>query len=150
MKYVKFLLINIVAFSFLFFVISLLFPGQVVTSKTVSVNSSKEAVLQKLNNTAGWKSWNAFVREAEGVKNNSVANSDTLHFDFENNHQELLQSRFIIYKDMNAVLVNWDLTEKLPWYKPWKKFSAMVLSKDFAIAMDSSLNNFKLQAEAAK
>ena len=150
MKYFKFLLINIIAFSFLFFMISLLFPGQVITSKTVSVNSSKENVMEKLNNTSGWKNWNAFVRETEGIKNNTVTNSDTLHFSFENNHHELLKSRFIIFKDVNAVLVNWDLTEKLPWYKPWKKFSAMVLSKDFAIAMDSSLNNFKLQAEAAK
>jgi len=150
MKHFKFLLINIVAFSFLFFMISLLFPGQVVTSKTVSVNSSKENVLQRLNNTTGWKSWNAFAQNAGAVKNNSVPNNDTLHFSFENHNHEVLQSRFIVYTDANATLLNWDITEKLPWYKPWKKFSAMVLSKQFAVAMDSSINNFKVLAETAK
>ena len=37
MKHFKFLIINIVAFGSLFFLISLLFPGHVVTAKTVSI-----------------------------------------------------------------------------------------------------------------
>ncbi|MGF2414184.1 MAG: hypothetical protein ACQUYJ_17765, partial [Ferruginibacter sp.] len=72
-------------------------------------------------------------------------------FTFENNHQDVLQSQFNIYQEQtNAVLLNWALIEKLPWYKPWKKFSAMVLSKQVAVVMDSSLNNLKMQIESGK
>ncbi|NOT94618.1 hypothetical protein [Ferruginibacter sp.] len=150
MKHFKFLLINIVAFSFLFFLMSLLFPGQVVTSKTVSITVSKEKVTEKLNNISNWKAWNGFVA-GNAVKSNTGNNSDTLIFTFENNHQDVLQSQFNIYQEQtNAVLLNWALIEKLPWYKPWKKFSAMVLSKQVAVVMDSSLNNLKMQIESGK
>ena len=149
MKHFKFLLINIVAFSLLFFLFSLLFPSQVVTSKTVSINKSKGAVIEKLNNTAGWKTWNRFVNEGT-VKNNTLNISDTLLFSSHTSNSEMI-SNFIIYAEpTNSVLVNWAIVEKLPWYKPWKKFSAMVLNKQIAAAMDTSLNNFKTQIEAIK
>ena len=149
MKYFKFLLINIVAFSLLFFLFSLLFPSQVVTSKTVSINESKGAVIEKLNNTDDWKTWNRFVKEGT-VKNNTLNNRDTLLFYSITNNREII-SNFIIYAEpTNSVLVNWAVIEKLPWYKPWNKFSAMILSKNVAAVMDTSLNNLKIQIEAGK
>ena len=150
MKYFKFLLINIIAFSSLFFLMSLLFPGQLVTSKTVSITVSKEKVAEKLNNTSNWMAWNVFIA-GNAVKSSTGNNSDTLIFTFENNHQDVLQSQFNIYQEQtSSVLLNWALIEKLPWYKPWKKFSAMVLSKQIAVVMDSSLNNLKLQIESGR
>jgi hypothetical protein len=134
----------------LFFLMSLLFPGQVVTAKTVSITGSKEKVLAKLNDTSHWKEWNGFVT-GNVVNADANNNSDTLSFSFENNNHNLLQTHFNIHEEQaNAVLLNWALVEKLPWYKPWRKFSAMVLSKEVAAIMDSSLNNFKAQVEAAK
>jgi len=150
MKHFKFLIINIIAFGSLFFLISLLFPGHVVTAKTVSIASSKEKVLAKLNNTAHWKDWNAFVID-NTVMANAGNSSDTLSFSFENNHHKLFQTHFNIQQEpTNTVLLNCAMVENLPWYKPWRKFSAMVLNKDIAAAMDSSLNNFKVQVEAVK
>ena len=150
MKYFKFLLINIIAFSSLFFLISLLFPGQLVTSKSVSISASKEKVFTKLTNTAAWKDWNGFVA-GNAVNSNNISNSDSLNFSFENRNHDILKTQFNIYQEQtNSVLLSWALIEKLPWYKPWKKFSAMVLSKEVAVVMDSSLNNFKTQVEAGK
>ena len=150
MKHFKFLMINIVAFGSLFFLISLLFPGQVVTAKTVSITGSKEKVLSKLNDTGHWKEWNGFI-SGNKVNANGNNNSDTLSFSFENNNYDLFQTHFNIHEEQtNTVLLNWALVETLPWYKPWRKFSAMVLNKEIAAAMDSSLNNFKTQVEAAK
>ena len=83
MKYFKFLLINIVAFSTLFFLFSLLFPGQVVTSKTVSLTVEKEKLVEKLNDTSDWKQWNRFIN-GNAVQNNAGNNNDTLIFSFEN------------------------------------------------------------------
>jgi hypothetical protein len=150
MKYFKFLLINIIAFSSLFFLFSLLFPSQVVTSKAVSITSTKENVREKLSNTTDWKNWNVFIKES-GVAKNVMGNSDTLYFSFESSGHKITNTQFVIYQEQTAsVLVNWNLIEKLPWYQPWKKFAAMVSNKQVAAAMETSLNNFKVQAEAAK
>jgi hypothetical protein len=150
MKYFKFLLINIIAFSLLFFLFSLLFPSQVVTSKAVSINGTNQKVKEKLNNTAGWKNWNVFIKENEVVKE-VISTNDTLYFSFESSGHKITNTQFVIYQEQTAsVLVNWTLTEKLPWYQPWKKFAAMVSNKQVAAAMETSLNNFKAQAEAVK
>jgi hypothetical protein len=150
MKYFKFLLINIIAFSLLFFLFSLLFPSQVVTSKTVSIISTKENVKEKISNTANWKKWNMFIKD-NTVEQGAISNGDTLYFSFESNGHKITNTQFVIYQEQTAsVLVNWNLTERLPWYQPWKKFSAMVSSKQVAAAMETSLNNLKAQAEAAK
>ncbi|GAB2822370.1 hypothetical protein [Ferruginibacter profundus] len=150
MKYLKFLLINIIAFSLLFFLISLLFPSQLVTSKSISVVAAKEKIAAKLNNTADWKQWNGFI-SGNATITNTANDKDTLVFSLENNSSNKLESHFNLYQEQtNSVLVSWALIEKLPWYKPWRKFSAMVLSKQVAAVMDSSLNNFKVQTEAGK
>ncbi len=149
MKHIKFLLINIIAFSFLFFLMSLLFPSQVVTSKTVSVAATKESVIEKLKNTADWKKWNTFSN-SEMVNNNAKNISDTLSFSLVNSNHEITSNFFVYKEETNTVLVNWAIVEKLPWYKPWKKFSAMVLGKQVAAEMDTSLNNLKVQIETAK
>lgn len=150
MKYFKFLLINIIAFSALFFLISLLFPGQLATSKSISLAADKEKVFSKLNNTAAWKDWNGFVA-GSAVSSTNTSKGDSLSFSFENRNHDLLRTQFNIYQEQtNSVLLSWVLIEKLPWYKPWKKFSAMVLSKEVAAVMDSSLNSFKMQVEAGK
>jgi hypothetical protein len=149
MKHFKFFLINIVAFFLLFFLFSLLFPGQVVTAKTVSVRASKERVLNKINDTSGWKQWNSFAY-SDIIKTASGNNGDSIVFAFKNYNRQTLKSQFNIYQDQNAVLVNWALIEKLPWYKPWRKFAAMIVNKEVAAVMDTSLNLFKLQAELVK
>jgi hypothetical protein len=150
MKYFKFLLINLIAFSVLFFLISLLFPSQLVTSKSISVMAGKEKIVAKLANTADWKQWNGFISGSATVTN-TINDKDTLTFSLENNSSNKLESHFNLYQEpTNSVLLSWALIEKLPWYKPWRKFSAMVLSKQVAAVMDSSLNNLKTQIEAGK
>ncbi len=150
MKHFKFLVINIIAFSSLFFLLSLLFPGQVVTAKTMTLYTSKEKVLAKLKDVPHWKDWNAFVN-GNTVQRDGGNNPDTMGFSFSNNNGELLHAQFSIHEDpTNTVLFNWALIEKLPWYMPWRKFRAMVVNKEMAAIMDSSLNNFKVQLEAAK
>lgn len=149
MKHFKFLLINIVAFFLLFFLFSLLFPGQVVTAKTVTVIATKEKVLKKINDTSGWKQWNSFAY-TDIEKTASGNNGDSVVFVFKNHNLQQLKTQFNIYQDQNAVLVNWALIEKLPWYKPWRKFSAMIVNKEVAAVMDTSLNTFKTQAESIK
>lgn len=149
MKYFKFILINIIAFGMLFFLFSLLFPSQVVTSKTFSVAATKNAVLQKINNTADWQNWNA-LSTTGAVKNISTSVSDTMFFIIENNSQQIA-ANFILYQEQtNSVLINWAVVEKLPWYKPLKKFRAMILSKNIAAVMDTSLNKLKVQIESGK
>jgi predicted PurR-regulated permease PerM len=150
MKYFKFAVINIIAFSLLFFLFSLLFPSQVVSSKAVSIISTKEKIKKKLSNTADWKNWNVFIKE-NGVEKNVMSNSDTLYFSFTSAGHKITNTQFAVYEEQTAsVLLNWNLTEKLLWYQPWKKFAAMVSNKQVAAAMETSLNNLKEQIEAGK
>ena len=149
MKYFKFILINVIAFGMLFFLFSLLFPSQVVTSATVSVAATKNVVTKKINNTSDWPIWNALAKNGI-INNNTRPGSDTMLYIIENNNRKV-EANFIIYQEQtNSVLVNWAVVEKLPWYKPWKKFRAMILSKNMAAVMDTSLNNLKTQIEAGK
>ena len=149
MKYFKFILINVIAFGMLFFLFSLLFPSQVVTSATVSVAAAKNVVKKKINNTSDWPIWNALAKNGI-INNNTRPGSDTMLYIIENNNRKV-EANFIIYQEQtNSVLVNWAVVEKLPWYKPWKKFRAMILSKNMAAVMDTSLNNLKTQIEAGK
>ena len=149
MKYFKFILINVIAFGMLFFLFSLLFPSQVVTSATVSVAATKNVVTKKINNTSDWPIWNALAKNGI-INNNTRPGSDTMLYIIENNNRKV-EANFIIYQEQtNSVLVNWAVVEKLPWYKPWKKFSAMILSKNMAAVMDTSLNKLKTQLEAEK
>ena len=149
MKYFKFILINVIAFGMLFFLFSLLFPSQVVTSATVSVAAAKNVVTKKINNTSDWPIWNALAKNGI-INNNTRPGSDTMLYIIENNNRKV-EANFIIYQEQtNSVLVNWAVVEKLPWYKPWKKFSAMILSKNMAAVMDTSLNKLKTQLEAEK
>ncbi|MBS1511373.1 MAG: hypothetical protein JST86_11070 [Bacteroidetes bacterium] len=146
MKYIKFLLLNIVAFGGLFFIISLLFPGQVVTSKTISINSTKEKIATKVQAIAQWPQWNLLSNNGS-VSADAGNTADSLVFHLQNNNGSELMFRFTVYDQQNTRVLNWDVVQQLPWYKPWRKFSAMVLNKDIANAIDSSLNIFKQQVE---
>ncbi len=150
MKYFKFILLNIVAFGSLLFLISLIFPSQLVTSKTISIRSSKEKVKEKILATSEWKNWNDLVKDISENRQN-LDLRDTFSFSVENNNHLILNAQFSVYNEQtNSVLLNWSLVEKLPWYKPWKKFSALVINKHLATTMESSLNNFKDQLENVK
>jgi hypothetical protein len=150
MKHFKFLIINIIAFSLLFFFFSLLFPGQVVTSNTISINAPKGKVKEKILATENWKDWTQFIK-ANDVERQNWNYMDTMIFSVENNHHTDLNTQFVFYTEQNnSTLLNWAIIEKLPWYKPWKKFSAMVLDKQVAAVMDTSLVKFKAQIETGK
>jgi hypothetical protein len=150
MKHFKFLIINIIAFSLLFFFFSLLFPGQVVTSKTISINVPEEKVKEKILATQNWKEWTPLIKANNRERQNWIY-MDTMIFSVENNHHTDLSTQFVFYTEQgNSTLLNWAVIEKLPWYKPWKKFSAMVLGKQVAAVMDTSLAKFKAQIETGK
>lgn len=149
MKHFKFFVINVIAFSILLMLFSLLFPSRVVTTKTILINAGKDKVIEKLNTTNEWENWNRFVVQ-NTVMPNPGTTGDSLVFTFENRNNKKLQANFYIYTEINTLLLNWALIEKLPWYMPWRKFSAMVLNKDVAAAMDTSLNLFKSQVENQK
>ena len=113
MKYFKFILINVIAFGMLFFLFSLLFPSQVVTSATVSVAATKNVVTKKINNTSDWPIWNALAKNGI-INNNTRPGSDTMLYIIENNNRKV-EANFIIYQEQtNSVLVNWAVVEKLP------------------------------------
>ena len=121
-----------------------------VTSRTISINAPKGKVKEKILATENWKDWTQFIK-ANDVERQNWNYMDTMIFSVENNHHTDLITQFVFYTEQNnSTLLNWAVIEKLPWYKPWKKFSAMVLGKQVAAVMDTSLANFKAQIETGK
>ena len=49
MKYVKFLVLNIIVFGVLFTLISLLFPSVIQTSKTINIGGGENKILSSLS-----------------------------------------------------------------------------------------------------
>lgn len=151
MKYLKFFLINVVVFGVFFFLLSLLFPSTVHTSKAINIAAEKKQILQKLNDTSGWKTWNEFIKgndvKAEWVKNQG----DSIVFtNFTNSAGKKMEAVFgIVNSESDSTALNFQLVQRIKWYKPWEKFATLLSEKKFGLPMEMSLANFKKEIEAA-
>lgn len=144
MKYLKFLIINILVFGALLFGISLLFPPKNAISKSVNVTGSKQTCQNIITDTSGWKNWNRLAFQQSVKSKTSTVHTDTTLSVEYGNSSNLITDVFEIYTaDSLQSVVTWKKTEKLPWYAPFKKFRAMVMNKTIAAEMDSSLNLLK-------
>jgi hypothetical protein len=140
MKYVKFLVINIIVFGGLFFLISLLLPSSVGVSKSVSINSNKKKVAQQI---AALQNWNVYSSTTTTILEQS---DSVIKINHPSKGYGNLTSIFIVDGE-NTVNVSWALQQKLRWYLPWEKFAAMVKEKSWIAGMDSSLNKLKMLCE---
>jgi hypothetical protein len=143
MRYVKFLILNIVVFGSLFFGISLLFPSKNRFAKSVNVPVAKQRVQQILLNTSGWQQWNLLIAAESDIKQ-ITTDTTSLHF-------ATYQKEFAFYaipQDSLSTTLNCIYTEHLPWYNPLKKYAAMVNNKSTAWLLDTSLTKLKLVATA--
>lgn len=148
MKYIKFLIINIIAFSIFFLLFSLLFPSVVHTSKTINIGADEKKIAENIRNTDTWKRWNEFVR-SDSVRVNLMNNStDTIITELVNNKGQKRRAIFIIINDhSDSTIVNWNLEERIRWYEPWKKFAAVLSESKYGYAMEISLGRLKKQME---
>ncbi len=149
MKYLKFFLINVLVFAIFFFLLSLLFPAEVNTSKTINIAASPAAIVTKLSDTAKWKSWNEFLKN-DVVHGNIVSNQgDSLIFaNLTQQSQQLEMVYGIVPTLTDSTILNCKIVQRIKWYQPWKKFATLLSESKFGYPMELSLRNFKTGLEA--
>ena len=150
MKYIKFLVLNIIVFGVLFTLISLLFPSVIQTSKTINIGGGENKILNKLSDVTSWKKWNMFSQTDSSTNTTVVADSTTVVTKWEYNRGRKLHCEIAIYRSTtDSIPVSFTITEKLKWY-PWEKFRALVSDKAMSNAVELSLDNLKKQIELEK
>ncbi|MBP6024121.1 hypothetical protein [Ferruginibacter sp.] len=150
MKYVKFLVLNIIVFGVLFTLISLLFPSVIQTSKTINIGGGENKILNKLSDVTSWKKWNMFSQTDSLTNATVMADSTMIVTKWEFNRGRKLQCEIAVYKSTtDSIPVSFTITEKLKWY-PWEKFRALVSDKAMSNAVELSLDNLKKQIELEK
>ncbi len=143
MRYVKFLILNIVVFGSLFFGISLLFPSKNKFAKSVNIPVAQQRVQQLLLNTANWQQWNLLVAPQNTIKQ---ITTDTAGLHFTTAEKEF--AFYTIPQDSASTTVNCIYTENMYWYNPLKKYAAMVNNKGTAWLLDTSLSKLSTAAMA--
>ena len=150
MKYIKFLVLNIIVFGVLFTLISLLFPSVIQTSKTINIGGGQNKILNRLSDVTSWKKWNMFSQTDSSTNTTVVADSTTVVTKWEYNRGRKLHCEIAVYKSTtDSIPVSFTITEKLKWY-PWEKFRALVSDKAMSNAVELSLDNLKKQIELEK
>lgn len=150
MKYVKFLVLNIIVFGVLFTLISLLFPSVIQTSKTINIGGGENKILSNLSDATSWKKWNMFSQTDSLTNATVMADSTMVVTKWEYNRGRKLQCEIAVYKSTtDSIPVSFIITEKLKWY-PWEKFRALVSDKAMSNAVELSLDNLKKQIELEK
>lgn len=150
MKYIKFLVLNIIVFGVLFTLISLLFPSVIQTSKTINIGGGQNKILNRLSDVTSWKKWNMFSQTDSSTNTTVVADSTTVVTKWEYNRGRKLHCEIAIYRSTtDSIPVSFTITEKLKWY-PWEKFRALVSDKAMSNAVELSLDNLKKQIELEK
>jgi hypothetical protein len=151
MKYIKFLIINIIVFALLLFCISLVFPSQNALSKSVNLGAGREKCATYLSDSTHWKEWNSLRFQQEHNTGYNRVNTDSVIKIQYDNHRDLVTDIYEIYSaDSLENILTWKKIERLPWYAPWKKFKAMVNNKQIAAEMESSLNSLKKNLEGSR
>ena len=150
MKYVKFLLLNIIVFGTLLTAISFLFPSVIKTSKTINISGGENKIFAKLSDVSTWKSWNMFSQTDYLVNATTITDNSSVITKWDYKKGRTLGCEIIVYKSTSdSIPVSFTITEKLKWY-PWVKFSALVTDKAMGNAMELSLNNLKKQLDSTK
>lgn len=171
MKYIKLLLISIIAFFVLFTLIGLLFPSNIKAVRAVVIDKKQQEVFAALNKTTDWVQWypyfspaaNASIKATPAgwlfsndqkdlkVSNwKSDSNNITFHISAWNGMEVSEQVLALpISGDSTQTQVVWNETEHLKWY-PWERFRGLLLERTKGVYLDSALYRFKAYVETSK
>jgi hypothetical protein len=142
--------------------ISLILPGQVMTSKWIKVSQDKDSVINVIRDLNSWKEWNSLLKGAEEItvkdsllnwkysngKENTIRlesvqpNGVSAPISF--NKGKFINSGFSVEKrEADSVQVVWYVIEDLKWY-PWEKFYGMMAADMKGPLMQKSLDDLKV------
>jgi hypothetical protein len=148
MKHFRFLLLNIFIFGLLAFLLSLLFPGTVSTSKSININASQQQIAHILKDTDNSAKWNV-IANSPSTKTTitSVQGDSMIMAEITNGNQMLMNQFNLTSYDQSTTAVHYTIIQNNAWYKPWKKLLLLFSEGKFGKPMELSLQNLKSLAE---
>ena len=148
MKHIRFLLLNIFIFGLMAFLLSLLFPSTVSTSKSININASQHQIANVLKDTDNWGKWNVIANSPSTTTTITSAQRDSMIMaEISNGHQMLMNQFNLTSYDQSTTAVHYTIIQNNAWYKPWKKLLLLFSEGKFGKPMELSLQNLKSLAE---
>ena len=164
-RYYKPVIIGVLGLAGVLLLISLILPGEVMTSKWIKVAQDKDAVIRVISDLNSWKEWNSLVKDGQDihVKDSlltwkySNGNENTIRLEsvqpngvsapISLNKGKFINSGFSVEKrEADSVQVVWYVIEELKWY-PWEKFYGMMAADMKGPLMQKSLEDLKSYLE---
>ncbi|MEP6684536.1 MAG: hypothetical protein ABJA35_14800 [Parafilimonas sp.] len=167
MRYIKALIIGLLALFILLTAIGLLMPSSVTVGRSVEIEAPVDSVRFYTNNPLKWKYWingadTAYFKQLTATANQknskiilgtytvTVLNNDPKYiitlWQGESTKEQL--NRLDLYYDSstNVTVVNWSFQQQLSWY-PWDRLGAMLYDKVYGPSMEVSLGKLKKVCE---
>ncbi|MBO9620716.1 MAG: SRPBCC family protein [Niabella sp.] len=161
MKYVRLLIISVVAFLLVISVVTALLPSQVKVSRAANLNTGADSVLNYINDLSRWKYWypgfDTLQLENTGTQNGKIvkatvkniqlriitANDSLVTVEMKKGAQPVYSSwRLIHYSYSDSVTIQNYMDFHFKWY-PWERFAGLVLDRSYGPLMEQGLKNLK-------
>ena len=168
MRFIRFLLLSVVALFVVSTLLSLLFPSSLRVMRVVNVAASREKTLAAVRDLRAWTQWNEFVRSPQ-LTHKAWSNSSDGKGAWMRTDQLTVQETGV---DTDGIALNWVLTggkqyaggisvfQTFPdsvtvqwwfdlhfrWY-PWEKLGVFVYDRKLGPAMEESLTGLKEYVE---
>jgi hypothetical protein len=161
MKFIRLILLSVVAFFALACIVSFFIPSHIRVLRMVSIANSNDSVLNKVRDLAQWKSWypgfeNAALKDVQ-VQHGRVVKANI--GDISLLVKESTDSAVVVsmQKGTRSLISGWQVNKDyrkdslalqgymdftLKWY-PWEKFSSLILNKSYGDILAQGLRNLK-------
>lgn len=161
MKFIRFVLISIVAMFAIASLIGFLLPSDVLVSRAVDVNAPRDSIMHYIKDLEEWKWWIDGMRDpAVNIQSSTQANLNGTRVEIKSLTDSTVQTIWLLKKgnqqfstirligdpSKNVTVVQWQFQEKLKWY-PWEKLGSMMNDKILGPMMETNLNNLKKLTE---
>lgn len=161
MNFIKLAFLSIAILFILISSIGILLPSNVLVSRAININTSKDTVFIYVNSIKQWSNW------MDGMHQESVKISSATHADLagikvvinfisdsliiatwttQKGNIQTSSLRIIGDSLEKVTVVQWQFEQKLKWY-PWERLGSIMNDKIIGSMMEKNLNNLKLLIE---
>ena len=160
MGIIKLGIISLIVFFLIITGFSLFIPSHIRISKAIDINTSKDLVMNQVNNPVNWKKWYPgadtstllFVEgnikgintgELNGLMIKATTDSTVSLINTGINSKRGASGWNIFEAGKpNTITIQWYMDFHLRWY-PWEKFSSLLLEKRYGPMMEQGLDKLK-------
>ncbi len=161
MRFIKLILISVVALFVLMLFFSILMPSTVLVSRAIDINAPLDSIRYRVSDLNQWVYWVKGMRSnnvnIESAKKAQLGNSivtvialtdSSVVMNWETNSSAIQKStmRLISHPGTTVSTVQWQFEQHLNWY-PWEKLGSFMNDKILGPMMEQNLLNLKHWAE---